>query len=75
MTRKHVEQVTTPTKTVVISNMSAKVNLPGASVQIFEEISGGALEQVEGELRWSADWSVLTINFEEDFTGCIVITG
>jgi len=74
-TRKHVEQVITPTKTVVIANMMDKVNLPGAAVQIFEEGTGGVLEQVEAEVKWSSGWGTLTINFEENFAGYIVVTG
>lgn len=74
-TRKHVEHVATPTKTVIITNMAAKVNLPGAAVQIYEEITGGELEQVEAEVKWSSGWVTLTISFEEDFAGYIVVTG
>ncbi len=72
--RKYVEEVTSPALSVIITNISNKVNVPGCTLQIFETVAG-QLEQVEAEVIWSSDWSSVTINFEEDFTGFIVITG
>ncbi len=72
--RKYVEEVTTPTLSVTISDVVSKVNVPGCTLQIFETVAG-ELEQVEAEVKWASDWSSVTINFEENFTGVIVLTG
>ena len=72
--RKYIEEVTTAALSVVINDVSSKVNVPGCTLQIFESVAG-ALEQVEAEVKWASDWSSVTINFEENFSGVIVITG
>ena len=72
--RKYVETVGAPSLTVVINDVVNKVNIPGATIQIFED-NAGQLEQVEAEVIWAADWSSVTINFEETFIGKIVLTG
>jgi len=72
--RKYVETVGTPSLTVVINDISNKVNTPGCTIQIFEDITG-QLEQVEAEVIWASDWSSVTVNFEETFIGKIVLLG
>jgi len=72
--RKYVESVSIPTMSVMISNVSQKVNTPGCTLQIYESVTG-QLEQVEAEVVWSADWNSVAVNFEELFVGAIVITG
>ena len=72
--RKYVETVSTPSLTVVINDVGSKVNIPGCTIQIFEEVTG-LLEQVEAEVKWATDWSSVTINFEETFVGKIVLQG
>jgi len=72
--RKYVETIVTPSLTVVINDIGNKVNIPGCTLQIFEDITG-QLEQVEAEVIWSSDWSTVTINFEENFIGKIILMG
>ncbi len=72
--RKYVETVGTPSLTVVINDVGNKVNIPGCTMQIFEDITG-QLEQVEAEVIWASDWSSVTVNFEETFIGKIVLLG
>ena len=72
--RKYVESVSTPSLTVVINDVGSKVNIPGCTIQIFEEVTG-QLEQVEAEVKWATDWSSVTVNFEETFVGKIVLLG
>ena len=69
-----METIDTPSLTVVINDVGNKVNVPGCALQIFETLAG-QLEQVEAEVIWATDWSSVTINFEESFTGVIVIMG
>ncbi|MDP8240698.1 MAG: hypothetical protein P9X24_16540 [Candidatus Hatepunaea meridiana] len=72
--RKYVETIVTPSLTVMINDIGNKVNIPGCTLQIFEDITG-QLEQVEAEVIWASDWSSVTINFEENFVGKIVLMG
>jgi len=72
--KKYVETVSTPSLTVVINDVGSKVNIPGCTIQIFEDITG-QFEQVEAEVVWASDWSSVTVNFEETFIGKIVLLG
>ena len=72
--QKYVETVGTPSLTVVINDVGSKVNIPGCTIQILEDITG-QLEQVEAEVIWASDWSSVTVNFAESFTGKIVLMG
>ena len=72
--RKYVETVGTPSLTVVINDVGNKVNIPGCTIQIFEDTTG-QFEQVEAEVIWASDWSSVTVNFEETFIGKIVLMG
>lgn len=72
--RKYIETVSAPSLNVVINDIGSKVNIPGCTIQIFEEVTG-LLEQVEAEVKWATDWSSVTINFDESFVGKIVLMG
>ena len=73
--RKHIEEVVTPTLQVIINNVHELVNVPGAVVQIYEPGTGGSWMEVLAQVKWSSDWHTLTIDFEENFTGKIILVG
>ena len=73
--RKHIEEVVTPTLQVIISNVQELVNVPGAVVQIYEPGTGGSWVEVLAQVKWSSDWHTLTIDFEDNFTGKIILVG
>ena len=74
-TRKHIEEVSTPTLQVVISDVHTLVNVPGAAVQIYEPGASDTWVEILAQVKWSNDWHTLTIDFEENFTGKIVLVG
>jgi len=73
--KKHVETLDTPTLQVVIDNVQELVNVPGATVQIYEPGAGDSWVEILAQIQWSSDWHTLTIDFEENFTGRIVLVG
>ena len=73
--RKHIEEVVTPTLQVIISNVHELVNVPGATVQIYEPGTGDSWEEALAQVKWSSDWHIVQIDFEENFTGKIVLVG
>ena len=74
-TKKHIETVSTPTLQVIINNVHELINVPGATVQIFEPGAGDIWVEILAQVKWSNDWHTITIDFEENFTGKIILVG
>ena len=75
-TKKHIEDVLTPTQTVTINNVHELINVPGATVQIYE-VTGTPPVRVAilAQVVWSDDWHTVQIDFGENFVGQIVLVG
>ena len=74
-TKKHIETVSTPTLQVTINNVHELINVPGATVQIYEPGTGDSWVEILAQVKWSSDWHTVQIYFEENFTGRIILVG
>ena len=72
---KHIEEVVTPTLQVIINNVHELINVPGATVQIYEPGTGDSWVEILAQVKWSSDWHTVQIDFEENFTGEIILVG
>ena len=77
-TRKYIKEVVTPTMQVIINNVNTLVNVPGVTVQIYElheYVEGDTWTEILAQVVWNETWDILIIDFEENFTGKIVLVG